>query len=117
MKNILTLVLLFIAIPSSAEIISHNLTGTAADIHVSQSYQESIGSGQVLVKLCSNCSSYKLIITSETLFSRDGSPIKLAMLETYLDAKRNAPMRLQFNKNTNQVVYINLRNTSKEYPE
>ena len=40
MKNILTLVLLFIAIPSSAEIISHNLTGTAADIHVSQSYQE-----------------------------------------------------------------------------
>ena len=39
MKKILSILLLLIAIPSQAEIISRNLIGTAADIIIIQNYQ------------------------------------------------------------------------------
>ena len=117
MKTILSILLLLIAIPSQSEIISRNLIGTAADIIIIQNYQEETGTGEVLVKLCSSCPSYKLILTSKTQISRDSMPIQLAMLKTYLDERRNAPMRLLFNKNTNQVFSITLRRNNKEYPE
>ena len=117
MKKILSILLLLVAIPSQAEIISRNLVGTAADIIIIKNYQAETGTGEVLVQLCPSCTSYKLILTSKTEISRDSAPIQLAMLKTYLDEKRNALMRLQFNKNTNQVVSIALRRNNKEYPE
>lgn len=117
MKLILSILLLLVAIPSQAEIISRNLIGTAADIIITKNYQAETGTGEVLVQLCTSCPSYKLMLTSKTEISRDSAPIQLTMLKTYLDEKRNAPMRLQFNKNTNQVVSIALRRNNKEYPE
>lgn len=117
MKNILPLLLLLIAIPSQAEIISRNLIGIAADINFSKNYQEETGTGEVLVQLCPSCTSYKLKLTSETKISIDSTAIDLPMLKTYLDLKRNAPMRLQFNKNSKQLVHITLKHNNKEYPE
>jgi hypothetical protein len=117
MKNILPLLLLLIAIPSQAEIVSRNLIGTAADIHITKNYQEESDAGEVLVKLCASCSSYKLVLTSKTELSKDDTEFTLDMLKTYLDEKRNAPMHLQFHKNTNHIISIELKHNNKEYPQ
>ena len=116
MKNIL-LLLLLIAIPSQAEIISRNLIGTAADIHLTSNYQKDSGIGELQVKLCPDCKPYILTTTLETKVSNNNTRIKLAMLETYLNAHSSSVMRLQFNKNTNQVIHIILKRTNKEYPQ
>jgi hypothetical protein len=115
MKYIFSLLLLLMAIPSQAEIISRNLIGSAADIQITKDYQEETGMGEIVVKLCPSCNGYKLMLTSQTKISKGSTPIKLVALKTYLDAQRNTPMRLQFNKNTNQVVYITLGSNDEEY--
>jgi hypothetical protein len=117
MKNILPLLLLLLAIPSHAEIVSRNLVGTAADIRITKSYDTETGIGEVEVKQCSSCSIYNLTITPETKVSRDSTVIKPEMLQTYLDEKRSAAMRLQFNKNTNHITFITLKRNNKEYPQ
>ncbi|PHR97863.1 MAG: hypothetical protein COA78_26910 [Blastopirellula sp.] len=117
MKIILPLLLLLLALPSKAEIISRNLIGQAGDIHITKSYQQETNSGKVAVKLCPTCTPYKLTLTSKTKVSRGNSSIQLEMLETYVNENRNAPMRLQFNNNTNQVIYITLERNNKEYPQ
>lgn len=117
MKNILLLLLLLIAIPSQAEIVSRNLVGTAADIHLTESYQEEIGTGDIRVQLCPSCPRYDLTITPQTRVLKRDKPLTLIQLKTHLDANRRAPMRLQFHKSTKQVFSINLQPKNKEYPQ
>lgn len=115
MNFLLPLLLLFVSLPTHAEIISRNLVGTAADINITQEYQSETEEGKLQVKLCNTCNSYDLVLTSETEISRDSTTIEPTMLKTYLNEKRTAPMRLQFNKNTNQVISIILRRNNQEY--
>lgn len=117
MKNILPLLSLLLAIPSQAEIISRNLVGTAADIRITKNYDIETETGEVVVKQCASCASYNLTITSETKISRDSTVIKPEMLQTYLDEKRSASMRLQFTKHTNHITFITLKRNNKEYPQ
>ena len=118
MKNIFPLLLLLlIVIPSHADIVSRNLEGTAANIHITKDYQNEADTGEVLVKLCPSCTNYKLVLTAKTKLFKDDTALNLAMLRTYLDEKRNAPMHLQFHHKTNQVISINLKRNNKEYPQ
>jgi hypothetical protein len=115
MKNIIPLLLLLLTLPTQAEVISRNLVGTAADISITQEYQQETGEGELQVKLCSSCTSYDLTLTTNTKVSRYNKTIEPSMLETYLNEKRTAPMRLQFNKNTNEIISIMLRHNNEEY--
>lgn len=117
MKYILPLLLLLMAIPSQAEIVSYDLVGTAADIRLTSNYQEDTGLGDIQAQLCSTCTNYKLTITAESKIIKGNTPINLTQLKTYLNANRNAPMRLQFHKHTKQVFYIKLNTQDKEYPQ
>lgn len=114
MKYILPLLLLLMAIPSQAEIVSHNLVGKAADIRLTNNYQESTGAGEIQVQLCPTCTNRTLIMSAESKVMKSDKNIQLNQLKTYLNADRNAPMRLQFHKDTKQVIYINLNTPSKE---
>lgn len=115
MKNIIPLLLLLLIFPVQAEIISRNLVGTAADISITKEYQKETGKGELQVKLCSSCTSYDLTLTPKTKISRGNTTIEPSMLETYLNLKRTTPMRLQFNKNTNQIISIKLGRNNEEY--
>lgn len=99
---------------SQAEILSHNLIGKAADIRLTNTYQENTGTGEIQVQLCPDCTNRTLIISAESKVMKSDKSIQLNQLKTYLNADRNAPMRLQFHKDTKQVIYINLNTPSKE---
>lgn len=115
MKHILPFLLLLIAIPTQAEIISRNLVGTAADIRITQDYQEDTDTGELAVKLCPSCNSYTLATTSKTKVFKEKTELDLVMLKTYLNENRSAPMRLQFNKKNLQVISIILQRNNKEH--
>ena len=116
MKYILPLLLLILAIPSQAEIVSHDLKGTAADIHLTSNYQENIGTGDIEVQLCPSCPLHKLTITPQTEIINGSTAIDLNQLKMYMNSNRKDPMRLQFHKHTKQVFYINLQ-LNEEYPQ
>lgn len=117
MKYILSLMLLILAIPSQAEIVSYNLIGEAEDIRLTSNYQENIGTGDIEVQLCPSCTLHKLTITPQTEAINGNTAIELNQLKTYLYSNRKAPMRLQFHKHTKQVFYINLQFKNEEYPQ
>lgn len=114
MKYLYPLLLLLLTMPSQAEIVSHDLVGTAASIRLTSTYNESIGTGDIQVKLCPTCQNRQLIITPETELFKLSKPVELNRLKTYLNANRNAPMRLQFHKYTKQVFHIDLHPKDKE---
>jgi hypothetical protein len=115
MKNVIPLLLLlFLAVPTQAEIISRNLVGTGASINIPEISQEEGKRGALEVKLCSSCSTYQLKVTPETKISRYGVSIKAEMLETYLDENPSAYMRLQFNNKTKHINYITLQRNNTE---
>tara|TARA_B110001454_G_scaffold24576_1_gene24130 strand:+ start:7745 stop:8095 length:351 start_codon:yes stop_codon:yes gene_type:complete len=116
MKYILSLFLLILAISSQAEIVSSDLIGKAADIHLTSNYQESTGTGNIEVKLCSSCILHKLIITPQTKVINGSTAIDRSQLKMYMNSNRQDPMRLQFHKHTKQIFYINLQFT-EEYPQ
>jgi hypothetical protein len=117
MKYVLSLLLLILAIPSQAEIVSYNLAGAAADIRLTSNYQEDIGTGDIEVQLCPSCTLHKLTITPQTEIINGSTAIDLNQLKTYMNSNRKAPMRLQFHKHTKQVFYIKLQFKDKEYPQ
>jgi hypothetical protein len=116
MKYILCLLLLILVIPSQAEIVSHDLTGEAADIRLTSNYQEDTGTGDIEVQVCPSCILHKLTITPQTEVINSSTAIDLNQLKTYMNSSRKAPMRLQFHKHTKQVFYINLQ-LNEEYPQ
>ncbi len=114
MKNIIPLLLLLLTLPTQAEIISRNLIGTASSIHIPTISQDEDTPGMVEIKLCSSCTTYQLILTPQTKLSRYGAPIKVDMLETYLNENPSAHMRLQFNNGTKEINHITLQRDNTE---
>ena len=114
MKYLLPLILLIMAISSQAEILSHNLIGKAADIRLTKNYKENTGMGEIHVQLCPSCTSRTLTVTIDSKVLKSGNAIQLNQLKTYLNADRNAPMRLQFHIDTKHVISINLNTPNKE---
>jgi hypothetical protein len=102
---------------SQAEILSHNLIGKAADIRLTNNYQENAGTGDIQVQLCPDCTNRTLVMSAESKVMKSDHALQLNQLKTYLNADRNAPMRLQFHKDTKQVIYINLNTPNKEMPQ
>lgn len=117
MKYILSLFLILVTIPSYAEIVSHNLVGSAENIRLTSNYQEELGTGEIQVQLCPTCRNRQLTITSDTNILKASKPVDLNRLKTYLHANSKAPMRLQFHNYTKQVLYIDLQPKNKEYPQ
>ena len=117
MKYILSIFFMLMTISSNAEIVSHNLVGSAKNIRLTSTYEENIGTGQIQVQLCSKCKNRQLTITSDTKILKASKPVDLNQLKTYLNANSNAPMYLQFHKYTKQVLYIDLQPKNKEYPQ
>lgn len=104
-------------ISSQAEIFSHNLIGKAADIRLTNTYQENTGMGEIYVQLCPSCTSRTLTITAASKVMKSDNALQLNQLKTYLNADRTAPMRLQFHKDTKHVISINLNTPNKETPQ
>lgn len=117
MKYILSLMLLLMGISSQAEIFSHNLIGKAADIRLTNTYQENTGTGEIHIQLCPDCKSRTLTVTIDSKVLKSGNAIQLNQLKTYLNADRTAPMRLQFHKDTKDIISINLNTPNKETPQ
>jgi len=115
MKYLFSLLLLLMALPSQAEIVSRNLVGKAADISLTANYQETTGTGDIQVQLCPTCNKYKLTITPETKISKDDKILDLSQFKMHLKANGKAPMRLQFHKETKRVFYIHLQRKNQEY--
>jgi hypothetical protein len=114
MKYLFSLLIILLALPSQADIVSHNLVGKASDIRLSSNYQEQTGLGQVQVKLCPSCNSYSLTITPETEISKDSKALNLNQFKMHLKANGQAPMRLQFHKDRKTIFYISLPSQNKE---
>ncbi len=115
MKHLFSLLLILLALPSQADIVSHDLVGKASDIRLTSNYQEKTGLGQVQIKLCPSCNNYKLTITPETEISRDGKELHPNQFKMYLKANGQAPIRLQFHKDRKTIFYISLSSKNKEY--
>lgn len=114
MKYIIPLLLILLALPSQAEIVSQDLVGKASDIRLTSNYQEDTGLGNIQVQLCSSCNVYQLDITPETNISKDDKPLNLNQFKVHLKANGAAPMRLQFHKTRNTIFYISLMSHNKE---
>jgi hypothetical protein len=115
MKYLFPLLLILLALPTQADIVSRDLVGKASNISLASSYQEETGIGQIQVKLCQACNNYQLTITPETKISKDGKLLELKQFKMYLKANGQAPMRLQFHKDRKTIFYISLFSKNKEY--
>lgn len=114
MKYLFSLLLILLAFPSQADIVSRDLVGKASNISFTSNYQEDTGLGKIKVQLCSSCDIHQLIITPETNISKNHKPLNLNQFKTHLKANGNASMRLQFHKIRNTIFYISLSSQKEE---